>query len=136
MELTEKLRDILGDIQGANLTARKAVTIIERDGYKISGFTLVNTETGDRAIVEMSAVRWISNKESWWLMHESKSPINEMIGQLTNEQIHKLQWALDLLERIQPGNAVHHATFISTLINSILNPKKENNESDGIEAAG
>jgi hypothetical protein len=71
---------VLGDAQSANLTAQKAASIEKRGGlagpYKITGFVLANSG-GDRCIVEMSAVRWLSMDEMWWLMHDSQSPIFE-----------------------------------------------------------
>ena len=66
----------LGDVQAARLTAEKSETVQKRDGYQITGFVLCHPETGARCIVEMSACRWLSKEESWWLMHESESPIH------------------------------------------------------------
>lgn len=67
---------VLGDAPAARLTAEKSETVQKRDGYRITGFVLHHPETGERCIVEMSAVRWLSKEESWWLMHESTSPIH------------------------------------------------------------
>jgi len=70
----QRLLAILGDIQSARLTAEKTKALMERDGYIISGFTLVCPKTGRRAIVEMSSVRWLSKEESWLFMHKPQQP--------------------------------------------------------------
>jgi hypothetical protein len=67
---------VLGDAQAASLTANKTETIQTRDGYRVTGFVLCHPETGARCLVEMSAVRWLSKDESWWLMHTSQSPLD------------------------------------------------------------
>lgn len=75
-----RLKELLGDVQAASLTASKTDSIIQRGcyrgDYRISGFVLCN-EQGDRCLVEMSAVRWLDKDEMWWLMHESESPLNK-----------------------------------------------------------
>lgn len=48
---------------------------MKRDGYNITGFVLCHPVTGNRCIVEMSACRWLTNDEMWWLMHISESPL-------------------------------------------------------------
>lgn len=69
---TSDLLAVLGDAQAADLTAMKAASIINRSGHKITGFVVCHPETHDRCIVEMSACRWLTNEEMWWLMHISK----------------------------------------------------------------
>ncbi len=66
----DPLRSILGDAPAADLTARKTASIMRRDGSRITGFILTG-ETDIIGIVDKSAVRWITRKEFWWLMHES-----------------------------------------------------------------
>lgn len=68
---TRALVAVLGDVQAARLTADKTATVVRRDGYQITGFVLCHPETGNRCIIEMSACRWLTNEESWWLMHVS-----------------------------------------------------------------
>ena len=72
----DALLAVLGDAQAATLTAKKTDTVQRRDGYRVTGFVLCHPETGSRCIVEMSAVRWLSKGESWWLMHTSRSPLD------------------------------------------------------------
>lgn len=55
------------------LTAKKADMIMRRDGYKITGFVM--RKDRQVCIVDCSAVRWLSDKEMFWLMHNSKSPL-------------------------------------------------------------
>ncbi len=59
------------EIPAARLTVEKTARIIEHSGYKLSGFVVLNDETNARGIIEMSAVRWLTNAEMWWLMHTS-----------------------------------------------------------------
>ena len=63
---------ILRDAQAADLTAMKTASIINRSGHQITGFVVSHPETHERCIVEMSACRWLTNEEMWWLMHVSK----------------------------------------------------------------
>ena len=74
-----RLREILGDAQSADLTAKKAHLVMERAGYhgqyEITGFVLCSPD-GHRCIVESSAVRWLDRDEMRWLMHDAKSPIH------------------------------------------------------------
>jgi hypothetical protein len=62
----ESLRRVLGPMTFP-LTARKAAQLIGKD-YQVTGFILCN-EKGERALVETNAVRYLSNKEMWDLMH-------------------------------------------------------------------
>jgi len=67
-KLIDDLLASLGDVPARELTALKTASI--RDGgFRISGFVLCHPETHQRCIVEMSACRWLSNDESWALMH-------------------------------------------------------------------
>ena len=66
---------VLRNAPSANLTAMKTASIINRSGHKITGFVVSHPETQERCIVEMSACRWLTNEEMWWLMHVSKSPL-------------------------------------------------------------
>jgi hypothetical protein len=62
----------MGEAASAHLTAKKAAGFCEMGvGWQISGFVLYKPETHERCIVEMSACRWLTNKEMWWLMHDS-----------------------------------------------------------------
>jgi hypothetical protein len=53
-----------------SLTERKTNGILEK-GYKLSGYVLQKEETGERAIIELSAVRWMSKAAMFDLMHQS-----------------------------------------------------------------
>ena len=72
---TSDLLAVLQDAQAADLTAEKSAVVMKRDGYNITGFVLCHPVTGNRCIVEMSACRWLTKDESWWLMHISESPL-------------------------------------------------------------
>ena len=77
-KLTAKdLLAILRDAQSADLTAMKMASIVNRSGHQITGFVACHPETHERCIVEMSACRWLTNGEMWWLMHVSESPFND-----------------------------------------------------------
>ena len=67
------LLNLLADAPAARLTAEQAQVVMSRDGYKITGVVLCHPVSGDRCIVEMSACRWLTKAESWWLMHISKT---------------------------------------------------------------
>lgn len=56
------------------MTRRKVESLTESDNFEISGNVLVRND-GQRAIVEMGAVRWLTNEEMWSLMH----PLNEIV---------------------------------------------------------
>jgi len=53
----------------STLTKRKIASLTENGEMMQSGAVLVNTNTGQRAIVEMGAVRWMTNDEFYSLMH-------------------------------------------------------------------
>jgi len=72
---SDDLLAVLCDAQSADLTAMKTASIITLNGHKITGFVVCHPETHDRCIVEMSACRWLTNEEMWWLMHVSESPL-------------------------------------------------------------
>lgn len=56
------------------MTAKKAAWMLKNDKSKITGFVLTSP-TGLIGIVDKSAVRWLVDKEMWWLMHDSPTPI-------------------------------------------------------------
>lgn len=62
--LQEKMFDLCGD----GLTARKAASVAQSDGKRVTGFVLAD-ELGKRCIVEMGAVRWLDKDGAWALMH-------------------------------------------------------------------
>ena len=68
------LLSVLNGAPAAKLTAQKAETVLHR-GFELTGFVLCNPRTGERCIVEMSAVRWLDKDSAWWLMHESPSKL-------------------------------------------------------------
>ena len=67
-----ELLAVLRAAPAADLTAEKSAVVMQRDGYNVTGFVLCHPATGNRCIVEMSACRWLTKDESWWLMHVSK----------------------------------------------------------------
>jgi hypothetical protein len=50
------------------LTHSKTKHIIARDSFSVTGFVLTK-ETGEKCIVDMSAVRWMSRDEFFKMMH-------------------------------------------------------------------
>ena len=56
------------EIAPSPLTAKKTLAIMERDQSRITGFVLTG-RNGETTIVNSSAVRWLSGKEVWELMH-------------------------------------------------------------------
>lgn len=50
------------------LTHRKTKGIIKDKGYHVTGFVLTR-EDGDKCVVDMSAVRWLTGKEFFEMMH-------------------------------------------------------------------
>lgn len=83
-EITEEIRAFLAadpeeeyDWYGVRpLTHRKAKGIIKDNGYHVTGFVLSRPD-GDKCIVDMSAVRWLSGKEFFEIMHpiETSPPV-------------------------------------------------------------
>lgn len=89
---------------GDRLTDMKANSIIERDGYKLTGVVL-RKDDGARCIVELSAVRWLSKDEMWSLMQPDAAPAQSAelveqapIGYISHDAANELrtgprQWA-------------------------------------------
>ena len=82
--MTEQdLLSILGEnAQSKNLTAKKTNEIMQRDKSVITGF-VVTDAYGNVAIVDKSAVRWMSKDQLWQFFH-SDQQINNMTEQLNN----------------------------------------------------
>lgn len=64
--LTELLR---GGGTNDEITVCKAADVIAGRGYQPSGIVLCHPKTGERCIVEMGCVRWMSKNDAWTLMH-------------------------------------------------------------------
>jgi hypothetical protein len=56
------------EVAPSPLTAKKTLAIMERDQSRITGFVLTG-RNGETTIVNSAAVRWLSGKEMWELMH-------------------------------------------------------------------
>jgi hypothetical protein len=56
------------------MTRKKVQSLTESGNLEISGNVLCRND-GQRAIVEMGAVRWLTNEEMWALMH----PLQELL---------------------------------------------------------
>lgn len=65
---TEQVREHIDALVGDGLTGRKAASICQDRRFKVSGVVLQN-KVGERCIVELSAVRWMSKEDMWALMH-------------------------------------------------------------------
>lgn len=59
-----------------DLTIEKVKQVVSRDSAKVTG-AMLTLPDGSSAIIDKSAVRWLSKDEWWWLMHVSESPIND-----------------------------------------------------------
>ena len=72
------------------LTHRKAKGIIKDRGYHVTGFVLSRPD-GDKCIVDMSAVRWLTGKEFFEMMHPPVvSPTAEPARKpMTDEEMEK-----------------------------------------------
>jgi len=68
--MKEKIQSFLGEIPTASVTALKTSYILGKN-MKITGFVLTG-ENGEVSIVDKNAVRWLTRKEMWKLMHENK----------------------------------------------------------------
>jgi len=68
----DDLLEVLQDAPAADLTALKTASIIKHGGYRITGFVVRHPEWENRGIIEMSACRWLTKDEMWWLMHVSE----------------------------------------------------------------
>lgn len=64
-------------VEFCNLTERKAAHIIERDGYKATGYVMMN-EQGEVCIVNKSAVRWLSKDAYWALMFPNEAAASSL----------------------------------------------------------
>lgn len=62
------MEDLIIGLTGDRLTAVKAATVCKLHAYTPSGVVLRN-EIGDRCVVELGAVRWLSKEQTWGLMH-------------------------------------------------------------------
>jgi hypothetical protein len=71
--MTEQdLLSILGEnAQSKNLTAKKTNEIMQRDKSVITGF-VVTDASGNVAIVDKSAVRWMSKDQLWQFFHSNQ----------------------------------------------------------------
>lgn len=50
------------------LTHQKTTDIIAREGYHVTGFVLTKG-SGEKCIIDMSAVRWMDENEFFSMMH-------------------------------------------------------------------
>lgn len=55
------------------LTIAKAESLVRDEAFEVSGYVLLNSETGARRIVELGAVRALENDQMWKLMHPPQS---------------------------------------------------------------
>ena len=73
-EKNERVGELLAalgeDAPARDLTASKAADCSNRDGSQITGF-VVTDQWGGIGIIDKSAVRWLTKREMWWLMHDS-----------------------------------------------------------------
>jgi hypothetical protein len=64
------------------MTRKKVESLTESGNLEISGNILCRND-GQRAIVEMGAVRWLTNEEMWALMH----PLQDLLPQAQPELV-------------------------------------------------
>lgn len=67
-ETASNLLKVLQPSQGASLTTKKALFVMER-GFQVSGLILVHPETHQRILIEASAVITLENEKMWELFH-------------------------------------------------------------------
>jgi hypothetical protein len=56
------------------MTVKKTLAIMERDDSRITGFVLTG-RNGETTIVNHSAVRWLSGREMWEVMHAKEAKL-------------------------------------------------------------
>jgi hypothetical protein len=54
------------------MTVKKTLDIMERDQSRITGFVLTG-RNGETTIVNHSAVRWLSGRKMWEVMHAKEA---------------------------------------------------------------
>jgi hypothetical protein len=64
------------------MTRKKVESLTKSGNIEISGNVLCRTD-GQRAIVEMGAVRWLTNEEMWALMH----PLQDLLPAAQPESV-------------------------------------------------
>ncbi|MBN3757167.1 hypothetical protein G3N95_29790 [Paraburkholderia sp. Tr-20389] len=100
---------------GDRLTDMKANDIVKRDGYKWTGVVL--EKDGARCIVELSAVRWLTNDEMWNVMHPAapEKTDGEARGtfDLSQETVDKLTATPDA--PVNPGVTLSAAQLLEAL---------------------
>jgi len=69
LHMQSKLLTVLGENAPSKiLTAHKTEFVAQRDNGVVTGFVITNPN-GDIAIIDKSAVRWLSKDEWWGLFH-------------------------------------------------------------------
>jgi hypothetical protein len=82
----ESLFDVMGEAASAHLTAKKVSGILDMGvGWQVSGFVLYQPDSNARVIVEMSAVRRLTNEEMWWLMHDSAQHDRQLLPNIQEQ---------------------------------------------------
>lgn len=67
--MKEKLLEVLDEkAQARDLTAMKTNSILKQGGFKITGFVVTDV-AGGVAIIDKSAVRWMTKDHLWEMMH-------------------------------------------------------------------
>lgn len=72
--MAQDLQDAIDALVGDRLTALKAADICTRDGYEVTGVVLCRPSDGHHAIVNQSAVRWLTRSQMQGLMHPDNPP--------------------------------------------------------------
>lgn len=71
MPTQEDLLAVIATAPAADLTAMKTASLLTPErGYEVTGF-VVTSKHGELGIIDKSAVRWLTQAEMWWLMHDS-----------------------------------------------------------------
>ena len=76
-ELAEwsKLQKFIPSGPAGAINCRKAERLLQQPHMRTTGLVLANTETNDRTIIDMSAVRWMESEEFQKLMHPKWAPV-------------------------------------------------------------
>lgn len=76
------LREAVDRLIQDRLTARKAIDICDRDGYQVAGVVLRRAADGRCAIVNRSAVRWLSSAQMAQLLNPTVASVEDPMSRL------------------------------------------------------
>jgi hypothetical protein len=87
------------------LTHRKTKGIIKDRGYNVTGFVLTESVAENKCIVDMSAVRWLTGKEFFEMMHPP------VVSPTAEPEAEPVGWLASYPENPDLGNWFCHTNF-------------------------